>query len=207
MVDTSAIVVLAMRCFGEGDQLYEHYHDHEWGRPIREERALLERLCLEGFQSGLSWLTILRKRDNFRLAFADFDPEVVATYGPGEIDELLGNTGIIRHRGKIEATVTNARAALELRDGGVDLGELIWSARPSLVGQKDDGAKTIGQTASLTPESVVLAKQLKAHGFRFVGATTAYSLMQACGVVNDHTHSCPVRKDVERERAAFLATK
>ena len=189
-----------MRCFGDGDPLYERYHDAEWGRPVADEHRLLEKLCLEGFQSGLSWLTILRKRENFRAAFAGFDPEVVAAYDEDDVVRLLDDAGIIRHRGKIEATLANARAALALREAGAGLGALIWSHRPQAAPVRG----SLADMPSLTPESTALSKDLKSRGFRFVGPTTAYALMQACGMVNDHIATCPVRDDVERERLQFL---
>jgi DNA-3-methyladenine glycosylase I len=190
----------AMRCFGDGDPLYECYHDAEWGRPVADEHRLLEKLCLEGFQSGLSWLTILRKRENFRAAFAGFDPEIVAAYGEDDVARLLADAGIIRHRGKIEATLANARAALALREAGAGLGALIWSHRPQAAPVRG----SLADMPSFTPGSTALSKDLKSRGFRFVGPTTAYALMQACGMVNDHIATCPVRDDVERERVQFL---
>jgi DNA-3-methyladenine glycosylase I len=188
------------RCWTSSDSLYVEYHDREWGRPVTSERGVLERLCLEGFQSGLSWLTILRKRDNFRVAFADFDPERVARYGDREVTRLLGDAGIIRHRGKIEAAIANARGALTLRDKGTPLHELVWSYRP----ESHRSPRKRGDWQSTTPESTALSKELKRTGFRFVGPTTVYAAMQACGVVNDHLRSCHVYDEVEREIAAAL---
>jgi DNA-3-methyladenine glycosylase I len=189
------------RCWTSSDPLYNAYHDEEWGRPVLDERGLLERLCLEGFQSGLSWLTILRKRDNFRRAFADFDPERVARYGKRDVDRLLKDAGIVRHRGKIEATIANARGALTLRDQGRPVQELVWSHRP----RPRRPVKSIWDLPSTTTESVALSKELKRAGFRFVGPTTVYAAMQACGVVNDHIAGCHVRRDVQREIDAALA--
>ena len=183
------------RCWGATDPLYVAYHDEEWGRPVRDERGLLERLCLEGFQSGLSWLTILRKRDNFRAAFADFDPERVARYGERDVERLLGDAGIIRHRGKIEAAIANARGTLALREQGTPLHELIWSHRP----KRHRAPRGPGDWQATTPESDALSKALKKAGFRFVGPTTVYAAMQACGVVNDHLLSCYVRRAVQKE--------
>jgi DNA-3-methyladenine glycosylase I len=159
---------------------------------VRDERGLYERLCLEGFQSGLSWLTILRKRESFRRAFASFDPERVARFGERDVERLLGDAGIVRHRGKIEAAVANARSVLALREAGTPLHELVWEYRR-------DGARPSGWLGE-TPESKELSKRLKAAGFRFVGPTTVYAAMQACGVVNDHVAECWVRDDVERAR-------
>ena len=183
------------RCWWAADPDYVVYHDEEWGRPVRDERGLYEKLCLEGFQSGLSWLTILRKRDNFRAAFADFDPERVARYGERDIKRLLGDAGIVRHRGKIEAAIANARGTLALREQGTPLQELVWSHRPAKH-RTPRGPKDLQPT---TPESVALSKALKRAGFRFVGPTTVYAAMQSCGIVNDHLLSCFVRKDVQKE--------
>ena len=184
------------RCWGTSDPLYVAYHDEEWGRPVRDERGLYERLCLEGFQSGLAWITILRKREAFRAAFAGFDPERVARFGEGDVTRLLGDAGIVRHRGKIEATIANARGTLALRDAGTPLHELVWSFAPARYGVPRTHADWFAQT----PESKELSKQLKKAGFRFVGPTTVWAGMQACGVVNDHLADCWVRADVERER-------
>jgi DNA-3-methyladenine glycosylase I len=184
-------------CFGSGDELYLDYHDHEWGRPVRDERGVYERLCLEGFQSGLSWLTILRKRPAFRRAFADFDPDRVARFDDADVTRLLADAGIVRHRGKIEAAIGNARATVALR-ASTPLETLVWShARPEGTGQRH-----AGEVPATTPEAVALAASLRRAGFRFVGPTTVYAAMQACGVVNDHLVGCPVRDEVERSRAA-----
>jgi len=163
---------------------------------VLEERGLFERLCLEGFQSGLSWLTILRKRENFRTAFACFDPERVARFGERDVERLLQDAGIVRHRGKIEAAIANARGTLTLRHAGTPLAGLIWAHRPP---KQPRPVKTIYDLPSSTPESVALSKELKRAGFRFVGPTTVYAAMQACGVVNDHIAACYVRDDVQRE--------
>jgi DNA-3-methyladenine glycosylase I len=187
------------RCFGGSDPLYADYHDREWGRPVTDERALLERICLEGFQSGLSWLTILRKRDGFRRAFADFEPEKLARFGDADVERLLQDESIIRHRGKIEATIANGRAAVELHSNGDTLHELLWSYAPDTASPP---VETLGELPPVTAESTALSKDLKKRGFRFVGPTTAYAAMQACGIVNDHLAQCPVRDEVERERAA-----
>ena len=184
-----------IRCWTTSDPSYNAYHDEEWGRPIVDERGLLECLCLEGFQSGLSWLTILRKRENFRAAFAAFDPERVARFGSGDIRRLLADAGIVRHRGKIEAAIANARGTIALREAGTPLHELVWSYRK----KARRPHKTLRDLPSTTPESVALSKELKRAGFRFVGPTTVYAAMQECGVVNDHIASCFVRDDVQRE--------
>ena len=186
-----------VRCWPTGDEAYVRYHDEEWGRPVRDERGVYERLCLEGFQSGLSWLTILRKRPAFRESFAGFDPERVAQFGERDVDRLLADAGIVRHRGKIEAAIANARATVALREAGEPLHELFWSHAPAV----QEAPASPADWAPTTPESAALAKQLRLAGFRFVGPTTVYAAMQACGVVNDHLATCWVRADVERERS------
>ena len=186
------------RCWSSADPAYVAYHDLEWGRPVVDERGLYERLCLEGFQSGLSWLTILRKRKAFRAAFAGFDPEAVAAFGADDVERLLGDAGIVRHRGKIEAAIANARATLALREAGTPLPELVWSHRPA----SPRVPRTPADWQASTPESAALSKRLRAAGFRFVGPTTVYATMQATGVVNDHLADCFVRDDVERARRA-----
>ena len=185
------------RCWPTSDPLYVAYHDEEWGRPVTNERGLYERLCLEGFQSGLSWLTILRKRENFRRAFAGFDPDAVARFSDRDIERLLGDAGIVRHRGKIEAAIANARGVLELRDAGTPLHELFWSYAP----EDYAGPTAVSDWQAQTDASKALSKRLKAAGFRFVGPTTVWAAMQACGVVNDHLATCWVRDEVERARA------
>jgi DNA-3-methyladenine glycosylase I len=174
-----------------GTEDYISYHDEVWGRPLHGESELFERLTLEAFQSGLSWLTILRKRENFRRAFHGFDVEKVAAYGTREVNRLLGDAGIIRNRRKIEATITNARAARELHANGETLDELIWSFAP------DPDSRAVPETGSdipaTTEESKTLAKELKRRGFVFVGPTTAYATMQAAGLVNDHLAGCAFR--------------
>lgn len=187
-----------MRCFGDGDPLYTAYHDEEWGRPVRDERGLFERVSLEAFQSGLSWLTILRKRDAFRTAFAGFDPDVVARFGSDDVARLLADVGIVRNRAKVEATIANARATVALREAGRPLHELVWSFAPD--GQRPAPA-AFADVPAVTPESTALAKELKRHGFRFVGPTTAYAAMQACGLVNDHLAGCVARVATERAQA------
>jgi DNA-3-methyladenine glycosylase I len=187
-----------IRCWTSSDPRYVAYHDEEWGRPVTDERGLLERLCLEGFQSGLAWLTILRKRENFRAAFAGFDPERMARFGKRDVERLLRDAGIVRHRGKIEAAIANARGTLALREDGTSLPELVWTHRPKRH-RAPRGPKDWQPT---TPESVALSKALKGAGFRFVGPTTVYAAMQACGVVNDHLAGCVVRRDVARAIAA-----
>ncbi len=170
---------------------YLRYHDEEWGRPVHGEAALFERISLEAFQSGLSWLTILRKREGFRAAFAGFDPEVVAAFGEADVERLLADPGIVRNRAKILAAVANARATLALRDtvdGGLDA--LVWSFAPE---PGRPAPATLADVPATTADSIALAKALKRHGLVFVGPTTAYAAMQACGLVDDHLAGCHVR--------------
>jgi len=179
------------RCFGGGDPLYAEYHDTEWGRPVRGDRELYERISLEAFQSGLSWITILRRRETFRAAFDDFAPEAVAAYGDDDVARLLADPGIVRNRLKVEATIANARALLALQERGGTLTELLWSFAPD---PRPAAPQAFGDVPASTPESTALAKALKKEGFRFVGPTTAYASMQACGIVNDHLLQCPARR-------------
>jgi DNA-3-methyladenine glycosylase I len=183
------------RCWWGGSTPdYVRYHDEEWGRPVTDDRGLYERMVLEGFQSGLSWLTILRKRENFRAAFAGFEIDAVARFGERDVARLLADAGIVRHRGKIEAAIANAKAAAAL---DTSLAELIWSFAP---GGRRRAPRSLEDLPSLTPESTALSKELKKRGFRFVGPTTAYATMQACGLVNDHLAGCWVRAEVEAAR-------
>jgi DNA-3-methyladenine glycosylase I len=186
-----------VRCWPTSDPLYIAYHDEEWGRPVRDEHRLLERLCLEGFQSGLSWLTILRKRERFRTVFEGFHAERLERFGPRDVERLLQDAGIVRNRAKIEATIANARATVALHDAGETLGELLWSFAPAAPAP---APRALADMPATTPESTALARELRRRGFRFVGPTTAYALMQACGIVNDHLASCFVRGAVEAER-------
>ncbi len=176
-----------IRCFGNGDPLYEQYHDSEWGSPVHGDAALLERIVLEGAQSGLSWLTILRKRDNYRAAFAGFDPAVVAAYGDDDVARLLADAGIVRNRQKIESAITNARAVVALQEAGESLEDLFWSFAPEAPSVR---VTTWADVPASTPESAALAKALKQAGFVFVGPTTMYAAMQACGLVDDHLDGC-----------------
>jgi DNA-3-methyladenine glycosylase I len=176
----------------------ERYHDEEWGFPVLDERGLFERMSLEAFQSGLSWRTILKKRDAFRSAFAGFDPQLVARFDDGDVARLLADADIVRNRAKIEATLANARATVALR-GGETLEALIHSHAPE---PDDQPPASWTQVRSTRPETVALARELKGRGFRFVGPTTLYALMQACGLVNDHLADCPARPAVQRARQA-----
>jgi DNA-3-methyladenine glycosylase I len=190
------------RCrWGASTPDYAEYHDLEWGRPVMDDDLLYEKLCLEAFQSGLAWITILRKRENFRAAFAGFSIERVARFGPKDVARLMEDAGIVRNRAKIDAAIANARAAVELRDGGETLTDLIWAHAPA---GRRAAPKRFGDVPAISPESTALAKELKRRGFRFVGPTTAYALMQACGLVNDHIAGCWVRAEVEDARRAAL---
>jgi len=192
-MSTDAVV----RCsWAGGDQAV--YHDAEWGRPVTDERGLFERLSLEAFQSGLSWLTILRKREGFRAAFAGFDADAVARFGEADVERLLADAAIVRNRAKIEATLANAAAIVGLREAGESFAELVWSFRPPPA----PAPRRLDELPAVTPESKALAKELKRRGFRFVGPTTAYALMQAAGLVNDHLADCFVRDEVAAEQAA-----
>jgi DNA-3-methyladenine glycosylase I len=170
---------------GPDFELYRDYHDDEWGRPLRGGVALFERMSLEAFQSGLSWLTILRKRENFRAAFAGFDIEKVARFSDADVQRLMADAGIVRNRAKIDATIANARAAAEL-GSAEDLSDLLWSFAPP----KRPRFADMSEIPSATDESKAMAKELKRRGFRFVGPTTAYALMQATGMVDDHVRDC-----------------
>jgi DNA-3-methyladenine glycosylase I len=184
------------RCsWGNGADDYVRYHDDEWGRPVDDDRRLFEKLCLEGFQSGLSWLTILRKRAAFREAFLGFDFERVAQFGTDDVLRLLEDARIVRHEGKIRSTINNARRSLEVVNEWGSLGALLWSFEPS---PKPPTAEPT------SPESAAMAKELKRRGFTFVGPTTAYAFMQSTGLVNDHAAGCAVRDGVEAERTQFV---
>ena len=177
-----------LRCpWGLSAAEYVAYHDEEWGRPVHGDQAIFERLSLEAFQSGLSWLTILRKRGNFREAFAGFEPAAVAAFGPDDVQRLLADPGIVRNRAKVNAVITNARAALALPDG---LSDLVWSFADT---EPVPAPRTIADIPAQTPASKRLAAQLRKHGFTFTGPVTAYAMMQACGLVNDHLADCFVR--------------
>jgi DNA-3-methyladenine glycosylase I len=189
------------RCpWGTEPPEYRRYHDDEWGRPVTDDRTIYQKLCLEGFQSGLSWLTILRKREAFRRAFAGFDPESVAAFGPEDVERLLGDASIVRHRGKIEAAMANARATLEVREEEGSLAALVWRFEPPA----GPAPSAMEELPASTPGSAALSRELRQRGFRFVGPTTAYAAMQSLGLVNDHLGSCGLRAAVEEERAALI---
>jgi len=185
------------------DALYIRYHDEEWGRPVVDDRRLFEKICLEGFQSGLSWITILRKRDNFRRAFKDFYPAVVARFGARDVRRLLKDAGIVRHRGKIESTINNATRALELIDEQGSLAAYFWSWEPEAASRPRRITRDALVKMTTTPQSIALSKDLKARGWTFVGPTTCYAFMQAMGLVNDHVESCEVRAGIEKARTGF----
>ena len=194
----------ASRCWWPGtDPLYCAYHDTEWGRPVDNDHRLFEKICLEGFQAGLSWLTILRKRENFRAAFAGFDPQKVATFGDDDVARLVADAGIVRHRGKIESTINNARRALTVIDEFGSLAAFFWRFEPEPSERPDrcdyEGLAGLGKT----PTSTALSRDLKRRGWTFVGPTTIYAFMQAMGLVNDHLEGCACRDAVEADRRAF----
>ena len=192
----------ATRCWWPGgDPLYVRYHDTEWGRPVGDDNRLFEKLCLEGFQSGLSWLTILRKRENFRAAFVGFDIPSVAAFGPEDVARCLADAGIVRHRGKIESVINNARRALALKDEIGSLAAFVWRYEPPPESRPARVEK--GGIAPSTAESTALSKELRKRGWSFVGPTTVYAFMQAMGLVNDHLHGCSCREEAEAERKAF----
>ena len=192
------------RCWwAGGDVLYLPYHDTEWGRPVADDRRLFEKLSLEGFQSGLSWLTILRKRPNFRLAFRDFEPAAIAAFDDSDVARLMADTGIVRNRAKIEATINNARRYPELVDEFGSLAAYLWRYEPDADSRPVVLDHDALLAASTSAESVAMSKDLRKRGWAFVGPTTAYAAMQAMGLVNDHLDGCHVRDQVEVARASF----
>jgi DNA-3-methyladenine glycosylase I len=192
------------RCAWPGtDELYLRYHDEEWGRPVADDTRLFEKICLEGFQAGLSWITILRKRENFRRAFKNFDPAVVARFSARDVQRLVQDAGIIRHRGKIESTINNAQRALDLIDEKGSLAAYFWSWEPPSSARPGRLTQAQLMKMSTTPASIALSKDLKKRGWTFVGPTTCYAFMQAMGLVNDHVEGCQIRAQVERARRAF----
>jgi DNA-3-methyladenine glycosylase I len=190
------------RCvWGASTPEYAAYHDHEWGRPVTDDARLYEKLCLEGFQSGLSWLTILRKREGFRRAFRGFDPVRVARFGARDVERLMNDAGIVRNRAKIEATITNARGTLAVQEAVGSLAALVWSFEPPARTRR--APRAFGDVPPLTPESKALSKALQKFGFAFVGPTTCYAAMQSLGIVNDHIVGCAARGPCEQERRAL----
>jgi DNA-3-methyladenine glycosylase I len=198
----------ATRCWWCGDdELYMRYHDTEWGRPVTDDTKLYEKLCLEGFQSGLSWITILRKRENFRAAFSGFDPHVVASFGIDDVNRLLADAGIVRHRGKIEATINNAQRAIELVEREGSLSSFIWSYASELPRGRDGEPAHASGIASTSPSAIALSKELKKRGWKFVGPTTVYSFMQSMGLINDHLDTCHVQKACDVPRAKVMKAR
>lgn len=194
------------RCVWPGeDALYTRYHDEEWGRPVTDDRRLFEKICLEGFQSGLSWLIILRKRENFRKAFAGFDPAKVAKFTAADVRRLLKDEGIVRHRGKIESTINNAKRALELIEEKGSLAVYFWSWEPDPKSRPKKLTREALMKMATSDESIAMSKDLKKRGWTFVGPTTCYAFMQAMGLVNDHVEECFVRPEIERKRAKLRA--
>ncbi len=193
------------RCFwGASDPLYLPYHDLEWGRPVADDRRLFEKLTLEGFQSGLSWITILRKRENFRKAFAGFDIEAIARFTPKRVETLMGDAGIVRNLAKIEATVNNAKRYRELVTDWGSLAAYVWSFEPDARSRpKRLGWEQLRQMTT-SAEAIAMSKDLRKRGWAFVGPTTAYAFMQAMGLVNDHLTKCHVRAQVEADRRTFV---
>ncbi len=187
-----------LRCgWGATPEIYRVYHDEEWGRPTIDDTRLFEKLCLEGFQAGLSWLTILRKRDRFRSAFAGFHPEAVSAFGEEDVARLLGDEGIVRHEGKIRSVINNANRCLELIEEAGSLGGYVW-------GYADEESRAPNQPVATSPASITLARDLKRRGWSFVGPTTVYAFMQAMGLVNDHLSGCHVREECSRLRRMAL---
>jgi len=182
-----------------GDALYQLYHDEEWGMPVDEDRRLFEKMCLEGFQSGLSWLTILRRREHFRQAFAQFDFEQVARYDEAKVEQLVQDVSIIRHRGKINATINNAARAIEMVDQHGSLASFFWQFEPKRTSRR----RRRDQVPAATDESTRMSRELKKRGWKFVGPTTCYALMQAMGIVNDHLHQCHAWPTIEAARQSF----
>ncbi len=192
------------RCLWAGsDPLYRDYHDREWGFPVRDDRRLFEKICLEGFQSGLSWLTILRKRANFRKAFDGFEFRAVARFRSRDVSRLLKDAGIVRHRGKIESTINNARRALDLAEETGSLAAFFWGFEPETRARPRRMTWRVLKEMARTPESTALSRDLKRRGWTYVGPTTAYAFMQAMGLVNDHIEGCAIRDEAEWARARF----
>ena len=193
-----------LRCFWcQATPLYRHYHDTEWGFPVTDDRRLFEKLCLEGFQAGLSWLTILNKREAFRRGFAEFDAERLIGFGAAEVEALVANAGIVRHRGKIESTLNNARRVLALRAEFGSLAAYAWRYEPDAASRPKSITLDALRAFTTSPASVAMSKDLKRRGWSFVGPTTVYAFMQAMGLVNDHLEGCHVRERALQARAAL----
>lgn len=201
---TKSVPQTKVRCGWCGElEDYCHYHDNEWGFPVDDDRRLFEKLCLEGFQSGLSWLTILRKREAFRRAFANFEIDKVARFTERDVERMLGDAGIVRHRGKIEAAINNAKRAQELLETEPSLAAYFWKFEPDPKSRPRKLTPEVLRTMATSPESTALSKDLKKRGWKFVGPTTMYALMQAMGLVNDHMDGCWARDEALRKRKAF----
>ena len=195
----------AARCrWCQATPVYRHYHDHEWGFPVTDDRRLFEKLCLEGFQAGLSWLTILNKREAFRVGFANFDAEQVARFDAADVARLLAEAGIVRHRGKIESTVNNAKRVIELRREFGSLAAYAWSHEPAPASRPKRVTLAVLKANTTSPESVAMSKDLKQRGWSFVGPTTVYAFMQAMGLVNDHVEGCYVRPAALQARRQLM---
>jgi DNA-3-methyladenine glycosylase I len=193
-----------LRCWwANTDPLYRSYHDTEWGRPLADDRRLFEKICLEGFQSGLSWLTILRKRDNFRRAFKSFDPQTVARFNTRSVERLLSDPGIVRNRAKIESTISNARRCLALVDEFGSLAAYVWSFEPDASSRPRSFDWPTLLRIGVADEATAMSKDLKKRGWSFVGPTTLYAAMESAGLVNDHMSQCHARREIDRERSAF----
>ena len=198
----------AARCsWCQATPAYRHYHDYEWGFPVTDDRQLFEKICLEGFQSGLSWLTILNKRENFRRAFDRFDAERVADYSQSDVDRLLDDPGIVRHRGKIESTINNAKRVLEMRREFGSLAAYAWRHEPAAKTRPRQVTWAALKAMTTSAESVTMSKDLKKRGWSFVGPTTVYAFMQAMGLVNDHLEGCHARAKALQARAAFAVPR
>jgi DNA-3-methyladenine glycosylase I len=194
----------APRCFWvDGSQIYRDYHDSEWGFPVSDDRRLFEKICLEGFQAGLSWITILKKRENFRAGFANFEMEKVARFGEKDTSRLLADAGIVRHRGKIEAAINNARCAEKLLESEKSLASYFWKFEPSAKSRPTRITRETLRSMTQSAESLALSKDLKQRGWKFVGPTTMYAFMQAMGLVNDHEETCFVRVQALAARRQF----
>ena len=196
------------RCFWvDESQIYRDYHDREWGFPVTDDRRLFEKICLEGFQAGLSWITILKKRENFRAGFANFDWTQVARFGDKDIERLVNDAGIIRHRGKIEAAINNARCAEKLLESENSLAAYFWKFEPNPASRPSHMTRETLRAMTQSPESLALSKDLKKRGWKFVGPTTMYAFMQAMGMVNDHLEGCSIRQPRLKDRKRFKVPK
>ena len=196
----------ALRCLWcRATPAYQHYHDHEWGHPVTDDRRLFEKLCLEGFQAGLSWLTILNKREAFRQGFANFDAERVARFGERDVTRLLADAGIVRHRGKIESTINNAKRVIELRAEFGSLSDYVWRYRPAPTSRPKKMTLDALRAMTTSAESIAMSKDLKKRGWSFVGPTTVYAFMQAMGLVNDHLDGCHARRSISTLPSAASA--